>query len=129
MATPNLCFLHTVCKESYSKGVRFMLTTLSNDLQVLPDPQKRESLKRQSMVKDLFYPDVRLHRLAEREGFEVITLAPALQQYAETHHKYLHGFENAMMGFGHWNERGHRAAGEHLARYFCTHPSRTSVPE
>lgn len=121
--------LRTIHNESHSKGVRFVLTTLSNGLQVLPDPHQRESLLRQSQVKDLFYPDVRLRRFAEREGFEVITLAPLLQRYAETHQESLHGFENAIMGFGHWNERGHHAAGEHLARYFCAHPNRTGAPE
>ena len=84
---------------------------------------------RQSQVKDLFYPDTRLHRLAEREGFKVITLAPTFQQYAETHQEYPHGFENTIMGFGHWNERGHRVAGEHLSKYFCAHPNRTGAPK
>ena len=121
--------LRTIHNESHSKGVRFVLATLSNGLQVLPDPPKRESLLRQSQVKDLFYPDTRLHRFAEREGFEVVTLAPVLQQYAETHQEFLHGFENAIKGFGHWNERGHRAAGEHLAKYFCAHPTQTGAPE
>jgi hypothetical protein len=27
----------------------------------------------------------------------------------------LHGFENMQPGFGHWNERGHRAAAELIA--------------
>ena len=115
--------LLTIRDESRSKGTRFVLTTLSNGIQVFPDPPKRESLMRQLQVKDLFYPDARLHRLGEREGFEVVTLAPVLQQYAETHQESLHGFENAIMGFGHWNERGHKVAGQHLARYFCAHPN------
>lgn len=121
--------LRTIHNESRSKGVRFVLTTLSNGLQVLPDPRKRESLMRQLQVKDLFYPDTRLHRLAEREGFEVITLAPVLHQYAETHQESLHGFENAIMGFGHWNERGHKVAGQHLARYFCADSNRAGMSE
>ena len=121
--------LRTIHNETHSRGVRFVLATLSNGLQVLPDPPKRESLLRQSQVKDLFYPDTRLHRFAEREGIEVITLAPVLQQYAETHQEFLHGFDNSIKGLGHWNERGHLAAGKYLARYFCAHPNRTDVPE
>lgn len=113
--------LRAIHDETKSRGIRFVLTTLSNSIQVLPDPQKRLSLIRESQVKDLFYPDTRLHQLAEREGFEVITLAPVLQKYAETHQVYLHGFKNTMLGFGHWNERGHQAAGEYLAKYFCAH--------
>jgi hypothetical protein len=121
--------LLTIREESRSKGARFVLTTLSNGIQVFPDPPKRESLMRQLQVKDLFYPDARLHRLGEREGFEVVTLAPVLQQYAETHQESLHGFENAIMGFGHWNERGHKVAGQHLARYFCADSNRVGTSE
>ena len=105
-----------------------MLRTLSNGMEVLPDPPKRESLMRQSQLKDLFYPGTRVHRLAERERFEVITLVPAFQQYIETHQESLHGFENAMIGFGNLNVRGHLTAGEHLTKYFCAHPSRTGAP-
>ena len=119
--------LRTIRAESHSKGVRFVLTTLFNGMQVLPVPQKRESLMRQLQVKDVFYPNTRLRRLAEREGFEVITLGPALQQYAETYQAYLHGLENTIMGFGYWNELVHRAAGDHLANYFCAHPNRTGA--
>jgi hypothetical protein len=119
--------LLTIREESRSRGARFILATLSNGIQVLPNPQKRESLVRQLQLRDLFYPDTRLHHLADREGFEVITLAQALQQHAETHQEILHGFDNAVMGFGHWNERGHQVAGQHLARYFCADSNRTGI--
>lgn len=121
--------LYAINEEAHSRGVRFVLATLSNGLQVLPDSKQRDALIRKSQVKDLFYPDTRLRRFAERHKVETITLAPALQRYAETHQKPLHGFENAKMGFGHWNEEGHRVAGEYLAGHFCAHSNRTGVPE
>ncbi len=114
-------------EESRSKGARFVLATLSNGIQVLPDPEKRQALMRQLNIQDLFYPDTRLRHLGERERFEVITLAPVLQQHAEKQQETLHGFGNAMIGFGHWNEYGHRVAGQHLARYFCEDVTRSGM--
>ena len=32
---------------------------------------------------------------------------------------YLHGFKNLPMGFGHWNEAGHAAAGHLIAQKLC----------
>ena len=53
--------------------------------------------------------------LGEREGFPVIGLAEPLRRYADAHGAYLHGFPNTQLGRGHWNETGHRLAGEHIA--------------
>ena len=43
-------------------------------------------------------------------------LAPAMLEYAEANHTYLHGFENKEMGRGHWNQAGHRLAAELIAQ-------------
>ncbi len=32
----------------------------------------------------------------------------------------MHGFKNTAMGRGHWNEEGHRFAGEILVNEICT---------
>jgi hypothetical protein len=45
-------------------------------------------------------------------------LAPELQQYAEQHQAFLHGF-GSDLGNGHWNSDGHRVAGELLAQKLC----------
>ena len=39
--------------------------------------------------------------------------------YAEDHHVFLHGFKNTKTGEGHWNEQGHRLAGELIAARLC----------
>jgi hypothetical protein len=69
-------------------------------------------------VHDLFYPDLRIKALGDREGFPVLNLAPLLQAYAEQHKVFLHGF-GTNMGSGHWNAEGHRLAGEAIAHKLC----------
>jgi hypothetical protein len=36
---------------------------------------------------------------------------------AQQHHVYLQGFKNTKVGKGHWNEQGHRLAGEMMSGY------------
>jgi hypothetical protein len=54
------------------------------------------------------------------EGFQVLTLAQPLQEYAVTHQAFLHGFKNTPMGFGHWNATGHNVAGKLIASKLCS---------
>jgi hypothetical protein len=104
--------------EVTTRGVKFVVVTLSNGIQVLPDPAVRENFKKYFAVTDLFYPDKRIKSLGTREGIAVINLAPELQEFAERNQVFLHGFgEN--LGNGHWNATGHRVAGELLAKKIC----------
>lgn len=104
--------------EVTSRGAKFVVVTLSNGPQALPNPAVREQFKKRFGITDLFYPDNRIRSLGEREGFPVITLAPELQQFAEHNNVFLHGFgEN--IGNGHWNATGHRVAGELIAKEMC----------
>ncbi|HEV2176117.1 MAG TPA: SGNH/GDSL hydrolase family protein [Terriglobia bacterium] len=105
--------------EVASHGAKFLVVTLSNGIQVDPDPAVREQYAKRLGVDNLFYPDFRVKALAEREGIPVLTLAPAFQQYAEQHHTYLHGFRQDP-GRGHWNEEGHRLAGQMMAQKICS---------
>ena len=105
-------------EETESGGAKFVAVTMSNAIQVHPHPAAREHFMRRLGVETLFYPDLRLKALGEREGFTVINLAPELQLYAEQHQVFLHGFAPDI-GNGHWNERGHAVAGELLARRLC----------
>lgn len=72
-------------------------------------------------IDDFFYPDLRIKNFCERERIRVLTLAPPMQAYAETHQVQLHG-SGAMAGRGHWNETGHRVAGEMIATWMCATP-------
>ena len=104
--------------EVGERGAKFTVVTLSNGIQVHPDPSARERFMRRLGVESLFYPDLRLKALGQREGFAVINLAPDLQAYAERNQVFLHGFGREI-GNGHWNERGHAVAGELLAQKLC----------
>ena len=99
--------------------VGFLAVTLSNPVQVYPDPSRRRALAELMGVPDLFYPDRRIAALAGRKGFPVLTLAPTMQAYADAHHAYLHGFAPDSLGRGHWNALGHRVAGKLMADRIC----------
>jgi hypothetical protein len=104
--------------EVNARGARFVVVTLSNGPQVLPDPKLREAFMKRFGITDLFYPDDRIKSLGAREGIPVITLAPELQEFAERNNVFLHGFEENI-GNGHWNATGHRVAGELIAKKMC----------
>ena len=98
-------------------GSAFAVVTLSNGIQVFPDSTVRNQFLDEMRLQHLFYPDFRIKMLGERHGFPVINLAPLLQAYAERNDVFLHGFENMVLGFGHWNREGHRAAGDAIAEW------------
>jgi len=104
--------------EVNSRDAKFVVVTLSNGPQVLPNPESREEFKKRFGITDLFYPDNRIKSLCMREGIPVITLAPELQEFAQRNNVFLHGFgEN--IGNGHWNATGQRVAGELIAKTMC----------
>jgi hypothetical protein len=106
-------------REVAAHGAAFLVATLDTSVQVWPDAQVRENFMKRIGVTDLFYPDRRIAALGERDGFDVLTLAEPLLQYAERHHAFLHGFANTRQGFGHWNEEGHRVAGKLIGARLC----------
>jgi hypothetical protein len=101
--------------EAMRHNAMFLAVTEDNGIQVWPYPAVREHFQRHLGVNDLFYPDLRIAALGEREHFAVLTLARPLQAYAERHRVFLHGFSNTPQGFGHWNELGHEQAGKLIA--------------
>jgi hypothetical protein len=111
--------------EVKDHGARFYVVTLSNGIQVFPDPAAREAFAHRVGAADLFYAERRFRNVGEREGFPVYNLAPDLQAYADRNKIFLHGF-GAQRGNGHWNEDGHRVAGEMLTQRLCDWFSRDS---
>jgi hypothetical protein len=105
--------------EARARGADLRIVTLANRPQVIPDPARRSELMQKLAISDLSYADGQIKALGAREGISVTTLAPALANYAETHKVYLNGFNTASFGGGHWNETGHRLAGEVIAESFC----------
>ncbi|MGH7933299.1 MAG: hypothetical protein ACREQN_09025 [Candidatus Binataceae bacterium] len=100
-------------------GAMFLAVTEDTGIQVWPKPAVVRNFQAHLGVPDLFYPDRRIAALGARDGFAVLTLAPALQKYAQEHQVFLHGFSNTPMGFGHWNAAGHHLAGKFIARKLC----------
>ena len=108
----------TMNAEVKGHGARFYVVTLSNGIQVYPEAAARAAFAARLGVRDLFYAERRISAVGEREGFPVLDLAPGLQTYADEHKVFLHGFASDL-GNGHWNEEGHRVAGETLAQWLC----------
>lgn len=113
-------------KETEARGTKFLVVTLSNGIQVFPDASVREQFMRRVGATDLFYPDKRVRDYCAREGIEVLTLAPAFQSYADQRKVFLHGFSK-QLGNGHWNEMGHRLAGELITQKVCEMETREST--
>jgi hypothetical protein len=106
----------TIRDEVRSHGAKFIVVTLSNPAQDDPNPEVRQAFMRRIGAHDLFYPDLRLKALCERESIPILNLGPEFQQYAETHKVYLHGFTvTKTLGRGHFNEQGHELAGRLIA--------------
>lgn len=122
-------------REVAQHGAAFLAVTLDTGIQVWPDATVRERFMKRIGVTDLFYPDRRIAALGERDGFDVLTLAEPLLQYATKHRAFLHGFANTRLGFGHWNATGHRVAGEMIGERLCAMvkagkcPSCAAAPE
>jgi hypothetical protein len=111
--------IEAIHRDAASHGAGFLVVTLSNPPQDNPDAVARRAYEQWLGVSDLFYPGRRISELGRNDGFAVLNLAPPMQQYADTHRAYLHGFANTRPGWGHWNALGHRVAGELIAQKIC----------
>ncbi len=107
--------LRTMHREVKEHGATLIVVTLSNGIQVHPDSRLRAEFMTAMKVEDVFYPDRRVAEFCRANGIAVVTLAPPLQTFADRTGKYLHGFANAKLGGGHWNEEGHKAAARLMA--------------
>ena len=104
--------------EVKAKGAKFLVVTGSSEIQVSPDASLRAAYMKRLGVDTLFYPDLRIKALGDHEGFEVLTLAPSLLEYATRNQVLLHG-SGETHGKGHWNETGHRVVSELIAQKLC----------
>jgi hypothetical protein len=115
-ATENL--IQMTNQEVKNHQAQFLAVTLSNPPQVYPDRAVRQELAKQGAT-NLFYPDQRLAKLGKQANFAVLNLAPQFQAQADQNKTYFHGFNNTLMGIGHWNQDGHQLAGKLIADYLC----------
>jgi GDSL-like Lipase/Acylhydrolase family len=107
-------------REVRQRGAKLFVVSLTNGIQVHPDPERRKNFARNLRVQDLFYPDRRIEALARREGIPFLMLGPPMQRHAEYFQEYLHGFPNTRLGAGHWNARGHELASQLIAEQICS---------
>jgi len=104
--------------EVRQKGAKFVLVTLSNAIQVYPDPAVRQRFLQRLEIPNVFYANLRLQALAAREQIDFIDLAQPMQSYADQNKVFLHGF-GSDLGNGHWNANGHRLAADLIAQKMC----------
>lgn len=105
-------------KDVTEKGAKLLVVTGSNGVQVLPDVSHRTAYAKYIGVDDLLYPDRRIAEFCTSKSIPVITLAPLLGDYSARANVFLHGFEGNI-GYGHWNQRGHKVAGETIGKKLC----------
>jgi hypothetical protein len=108
-----------MAEEIASLGSEFLLFTVTTGHQVHPDPGYRRDRVSAEAGEDLNYWNNRLGAWAGSKGIDFVDLAPPLLSHVEASGECLHGFENAVSCGGHWNARGHRLAGEEIARAIC----------
>ncbi|HUP94275.1 MAG TPA: SGNH/GDSL hydrolase family protein [Burkholderiales bacterium] len=106
-------------REVAAGGATFVIVTLSKGIQVHPDSKEREAYARYLGVTDLFYPEKRIQALAKTSRLRLISLAEPFQKHAEENRVYLHGYPNATVGFGHWNDKGHALAAKMISEELC----------
>ena len=107
--------------EVRQRGATFVVVTLSNAIQVYPDPVVRQNFMKRIGVSTVFYPNERLKALARREQIDFLDLAEPMQAYAEQNKVFLHGFGSDLGGNAHWNQSGHRLAADLIAQKLCAH--------
>ena len=111
--------LHAIRDEVAAHSAALYVVTLSNGIQVHPDPLVRERFRRAIGSPDLLYPDRRMAQVAADARVPFLMLAPRLQAWAESTGRPLHGWPGPGQGTGHWNAEGHRVAGEAIAAWMC----------
>jgi hypothetical protein len=100
------------------RKAQFFVVTVTNGIQVDPDVSNRIAFARSRGVRNLFYPDHRLESFCQSHHIPILLLGPPFQEYATQHQVFLHGFGKTQ-GAGHWNQSGHRLAGQTIAKWLC----------
>ena len=104
--------------EVVQRGAQFVVVILTIGRQVHPDKAVRTEFAKTLGVKDLFYSDRRVESFCQSHGIPVLILAPRFQEYATRQQVFVHGFKDKL-GEGHWNQHGHRLAGQTMAKWLC----------
>lgn len=106
-------------QEVKAKKADFMVLIVSTGSQVHPDPIARQGHMKQSGIKDLYYPNQRIKSLGDSLNITTLDTVPRLREYAEKNKTCVHGFPNALLCEGHWNNQGHEQVGQLIAQHLC----------
>ena len=106
--------------EVTEKGVKFVVVTLSNAIQVYPNAVVRQNFMKRIGVDTVFYPNLQLKGFAQGQQIDFLDLAEPMQAYADQNKVFLHGFGKDI-GNGHWNSDGHRLAADLITQKLCAH--------
>jgi len=104
--------------EVTQHNARFAIVLATNGIQVVPNRDLKAAFAKKLGVTELTYPNKRLASYCDSHGIPSIDLEPEFSTYAEQNGVYLHGF-GADIGNGHWNQTGHKLAGEVIGRRVC----------
>jgi hypothetical protein len=115
-------------REVQAKKAEFWTAIVSMRPQVHPDRAVREALAKRLGVTDLEYPERRIVALAEQERFKVIPLGRQMAEHTLRHKVFVNGGGAVPPGEGHWNELGHRLAGELIASRLCADSQKLGQP-
>lgn len=102
--------------EVVRHNAEFWFVLLDMSPQVDPVESRRTALAHALKVDNLYLADRAFDDFAAHEGINHILTASDLLAVAQREHRALHGFPKRPPNSGHWNEFGHAAAGELLAR-------------
>jgi len=109
--------------EARRHGASFSVMLVTSASQVQPETAE----KARALGLDLLYPNHRLVELGRRHGFPVLSLAETFLARAQADGSRFHGLGPKSRG-GHWNDLGHRAAGELLATEVCSELATRTPP-
>ena len=111
--------LTLMAEEVRAKQAKFLVVTIGDPTDVIPDKKNRQELLKTNKIPDLFYASQRIEKLGKKAKFPVLSLTEPFQAYAEKKQVCLHGFPNGEPCGGHWNEEGHRLASQLIAQKLC----------
>lgn len=111
--------LAAFAREVRQSGAQPLLMLAGTGAQVHPNPRVPAAVAAGIGVEDLGYPVRRLLQTADAQQLPVVNLPELMAKEAEQRQDPLHGFDNSIIGFGHWNAAGHRVAGRAATDALC----------
>jgi hypothetical protein len=104
--------------EEEQHRAKFLMVSVTTDIQAYADTAVRQARADSIGVPDLWFPNRQLRSISDRNGIDFFDLAEPMQKYADETGTYIHGFGD-QKGSGHWNETGHKLAGQLISKKLC----------